>query len=669
MDRVLRHSIRGRLGRLQAENGEALFEKVCAELARIRIHANIKPSVLVAGHGDRGRDFENIPSSNPELVRSLGQEHGVQPDDSIVFACTLGRTGPKVKIENDIVTIHEKGRWPDRIYHFCETDFPSAHQTELCQWCAETYNTKLEILTGEVIADLLAESDLGSARRMLEVGVPLNPPFVLPPIDTQDFVGRKEQLASLARWLIEAEPATGVRIAGICGSPGVGKSGMAVYFARTQRDAFPDGVLGVDLRGVDDPAEVVSRLVAAQKQPLTPEEQDAPPHQIMQERFSGLDCLIILDNLENGAQLKALKPGGRASLLVTCRNRDVLAQFAVPAEHCLHLGPLADPDARAYIETALGPDGMTKTELSGLMRALRNLPLALRIGVRRVLEDPLQNGRVSRFLARLNDTADPLRELVVEGEADLDMIRLFALSLEALPETDRRAFACLSACATADFSILAAQAVTERASPHSLLARLVRLSLLDVDQQTARYRFHALLDDYSRRLADHWGLNYAARQRHAMAMTQLLRDSANAQGESLQRLLAEQAGVRLAAEYLAAYGRLDLPVLQGLNRMVEQSPLGAWHDKLLQQAYDRFDPDSREWMKGVLLLQRGKRALALGKLNEAHKAFEESLEIERRLEDERGEAMVLNSLGGVLRDLGQMDAAREESGDWAPPEK
>ncbi|MDP2833067.1 MAG: tetratricopeptide repeat protein [Pseudomonadota bacterium] len=663
MNGVLRNSIRERLGRLQSDNDEALFEEVCAELARIRIHANIRRSAFVAGHGDRGRDFENIPGSSPELVKALGQENGVVPNDRIVFACTLGRVKPKDKVKSDVHTIHEKGPKLDWIFHFCETDFPTAEQTELRKWCADTYGTHLEILTGNVIADLLAEPDLVSARRLLEVGVPLNAPFVLPSVDTQGFVGRQEQLDALTRWLTGGEPLAGGHIAGIHGSPGVGKSGLAVYFAQTCRERFPDGVVGIDLRGIVDPASVVARLATALRQPLTPEEQDAPPHQVMQTRFAALDCLILLDNLENGAALKALKPGGRSSLLITCRNRDVLAQFAVPAEHCLPLEPLTDPEAREYIESALGPEGMTESELIGLVEVLRNLPLALRIATRRLLEDPVVNGRISRFLTRLNDTGDPLRELVVEGEADLDLIRLFALSLEVLPEADRRAFACLSVCATADFGIRAAAAAMARSLPQLLLSRLVRLSLLDVNQETARYRFHALLDDYARRLAEHWGLTESARRQHAQAMAALLRDSAEARGDDLKQLLAEQSDVCLAAEYLAAHGRFELPVLQGLNCLVEQSALGKWHENLLKTAHGRLDQDSRQWSAAVLLLQRGKRWVASGKQDEARQAFEESLVIERRLKNERGEAMVLNSLGGVLRDQGRMDEARQSFED------
>ncbi len=88
-------------------------------------------------------------------------------------------------------------------------------------------------------------------------------------------------------------------------------------------------------------------------------------------------------------------------MLITCRNQDVLAQFAVPSAHRRPLGRLPRPEAVAYLQSALGDDIHTPAQLDQLADALRDLPLTLRIGARRVMEDPIVNGRIARFLARL----------------------------------------------------------------------------------------------------------------------------------------------------------------------------------------------------------------------------------------------------------------------------
>ncbi len=339
---------------------------------------------------------------------------------------------------------------------------------------------------------------------------------------------------------------------------------MAVHFAHLNRYRFPDGVIGVDLRGVNDPIDALASLAVALGEPLTSEEQGWPPHQIAQTRLAHLQCLILFDNLEHGGTLKQIRPGGRS---------------------------------------AIG-------------------------------------------------------ELRVPGEADLDLVRLFDLSLESLSEAERHAFACLSVCTTKGFGVRAAAAAIDRSDPMPLIGRLARLSLLDVDQSTVRFRFHAVVDDYARFQADRWGLAAAARARHAHAMANLLREKADMQGTDLLELLADQEDIRHGLEHFADIGHVDLALLQGLTRLVEQTALGAWHSSLLARLQERIDPESRTWLSAVLLLQQGKRNQALGRLEEARTAFETSLEINRAIKNQRGEAMVLNSLGGVLRDLGHLDEAR-----------
>ena len=102
--------------------------------------------------------------------------------------------------------------------------------------------------------------------------------FILPPVDTEGFAGRKTELQRLTDLLINGTPPAGGRIAGVYGAPGVGKSGLAVQFAKTERERFPGGVLGMDLREVEDPADAISRVATAQGEPLTLEEQVRPLH-------------------------------------------------------------------------------------------------------------------------------------------------------------------------------------------------------------------------------------------------------------------------------------------------------------------------------------------------------------------------------------------------------
>src|SRR5690606_34378409 len=73
-------------------------------------------------------------------------------------------------------------------------------------------------------------------------------PAQLPPA-APAFVGRAPQLATLHALL--AEPRTGPAIASIVGPAGVGRTTLAVHWAHTVAERFPDGQLYVNLRGFD----------------------------------------------------------------------------------------------------------------------------------------------------------------------------------------------------------------------------------------------------------------------------------------------------------------------------------------------------------------------------------------------------------------------------------
>ncbi len=205
MHRPLRQQIRFRLNALQSDNEETLFEQVCAAVARVRIHRNIKMSGFVAGHGDKGRDFENVPGFVPAVVGSRGKADGLSPDDSVVGACTLGSSDIPRKIRNDVREIHAAGPKPDRIYHFCESErlLAAPKQIELRDWCLQTYDTHLHIITGNTLADWLCDDDLVPiAQGLLGVGFAPGPGLQLAGIGDPD--PSRPQLGSASNLYIGA---------------------------------------------------------------------------------------------------------------------------------------------------------------------------------------------------------------------------------------------------------------------------------------------------------------------------------------------------------------------------------------------------------------------------------------------------------------------------------
>ncbi|MGH3373378.1 MAG: BTAD domain-containing putative transcriptional regulator, partial [Actinoallomurus sp.] len=161
------------------------------------------------------------------------------------------------------------------------------------------------------------------------------PPARLP-ADIRDFTGRVRESASLTRFLTgdpndsgdpgDPGPAAPA-VATVCGRPGVGKTTLAVHVAHRVREAFPDGQLYVNLRGIEaepaDPAQVLARFVRAfgVEGPAIPGDLDERA-----ELFRGLTAtrrvLVVLDNAANERQVRPLLPGSPGcGVLITSRVR------------------------------------------------------------------------------------------------------------------------------------------------------------------------------------------------------------------------------------------------------------------------------------------------------------------------------------------------------------
>lgn len=154
----LKQYIRFQLAQMSARNDQHLFERAAFELARQRISANILPATgPVQAGGDQGRDFESFRAHISGSFGSRGFVGRAQTK-ILVFACTLQKTLP-AKIRSDLKTIFAAGAKPDIVYYFAEPDLPVAARHKLQEHCRTTYNAELEVLDGQAIADMLADSE------------------------------------------------------------------------------------------------------------------------------------------------------------------------------------------------------------------------------------------------------------------------------------------------------------------------------------------------------------------------------------------------------------------------------------------------------------------------------------------------------------------------------
>jgi predicted ATPase/DNA-binding SARP family transcriptional activator len=180
----------------------------------------------------------------------------------------------------------------------------------------------------------------GEIARALANGASAPPSSI--PATGDSMIGRDAELAAACA-LLER---TDVSLVTLTGPGGVGKTRLAIQVARA-REPQCDRVYFVDLSPVRDPSGVIPAIAAAIGLPL---QSDRNAHDALAAAFDGRRTLLVLDNFEQIAsaaptlsRLSADAP--TLELLVTSRVR-----LGIPAEHELHVSPLAVPDIGAPVD-------------------------------------------------------------------------------------------------------------------------------------------------------------------------------------------------------------------------------------------------------------------------------------------------------------------------------
>ncbi|MFT4624928.1 MAG: serine/threonine protein kinase/tetratricopeptide (TPR) repeat protein [Myxococcota bacterium] len=228
-------------------------------------------------------------------------------------------------------------------------------------------------------------------------GVPHSAPPApdLPP-ERDPFVGRADDLAALDRRL-QAEG----RLVSLLGPGGVGKTRLALHYARSSQRAWPGGVYFCGLAEAQDADGIHDAVADALGVPLGGSDADARLGHAIAARGR---CLLVLDNFEQVVQhahatvQRWVAQTEEAVFLVTSR-----FLLGVPGEIGLRLNPLGRDEAIALFEAraasamgrALSP--VDRTAVGQLVDLLDHLPLAIELAAARAAVLP-----VARIVQRLD---------------------------------------------------------------------------------------------------------------------------------------------------------------------------------------------------------------------------------------------------------------------------
>lgn len=328
------------------------------------------------------------------------------------------------------------------------------------------------------------------------------------PVDVFGFTGRETELVDLDRIAgLCAEQSSGVVIAVLSGTAGVGKTALAVRWGHRVRRRFPDGQVYLDLHGYDadrpmTAADALHRLLSSVgvPGPEIPAELDERAARF-RTRVADRRMLIVLDNASSVEQVRPLLPGtGPCAVLVT--SRDALTGLvAAHGAHRLDVDVLPPVDAAALLRRLIGNRAEAEPgAVDVLADQCVRLPLALRVAAERAASRP--SVTLTEQTTELADRRRRLQLLDVGGDPRGSVSAVFSWSIRRLPDHVARTFALLGLHPGADFDAYATAALAGISCPQAQeqLAALVHANLVH-RTGPGRYGIHDLLRAYAAGLA------------------------------------------------------------------------------------------------------------------------------------------------------------------------
>ena len=505
------------------------------------------------------------------------------------------------------------------------------------------------------------------------------------PSDLADFIGRADHIDTLVAALSGAAPDRPPAVISIVGSPGVGKSSLAVHVAHAVRASFPDGQLYLELAGTsEDPreptdvlAEVLRVLdVTGAAVPETLHERAALYRSLLAHRR----MLIVLDDAAHAGQVRQLLPAtGGCAVVVTSRN--LLSDL--PNSRHVDLDVFTPDEAGQLLAATVGADRVAREpdQAAAILESCGHLPLAIRIAGAKLV------GRRAWSLRVLRERLDERRRLDELRIGELGVRASFDLSMRQLPEAAARALCLLALQGPQTWPGWVVAPLLHRPVADDVLDLLVDSSLVRLVGADAlgqpRYRLHDLLRAYAGEAAD-----AISRSERTEAIGRLLGAWLELLGRAVDRLppslfrpvpgrsprlpLPPALTERLLVDprgWLDAEreGLLNAVRLAAEWEMDEQ----AW--ELATAAVPYYDLHCRyeEWRRGHLLALRAVRAAGnrrgeaallrgTGQVNVYRDAYDQATEdftalwrLSQEIDDQRGTALGIAGLATVARVQGR----------------
>ncbi|MGE5830537.1 MAG: BTAD domain-containing putative transcriptional regulator, partial [Micromonosporaceae bacterium] len=217
----------------------------------------------------------------------------------------------------------------------------------------------LAMLRGD--RDLDASAPAPRSQPAAGPGVDHPVPAQLPPV-VAGFAGRTVELSTLDLALAESRTTpTMLLITAIGGTPGVGKTALAIWWAQRVKEHFPDGQLFLNLRGFGPtgqpmpPTEAVRACLDALgvRPDAIPASFDA---QVGKYRslMAGRRMLVVLDNAATADQVRPLLPGTPSCMVVVTSRAALTGLVVTEGARPITLDVFSAAESRELLRSRLG---------------------------------------------------------------------------------------------------------------------------------------------------------------------------------------------------------------------------------------------------------------------------------------------------------------------------
>jgi tetratricopeptide (TPR) repeat protein len=505
------------------------------------------------------------------------------------------------------------------------------------------------------------------------------------PAGTPFFTGRTDELRTLDGMISETSNDRPFIVA-IVGTPGVGKTALALHWAHQLADRFPDGQLYVDLRGYDSepvrPIEAIARFLRAlgvpsDRVPIGEAEAADLYRSLLAERR----LLILVDNVRSAEQIRPFLPGAGACLLVVTSRSVLTGLVAHDGAQRIGLDALPADDALALLTYMLGRERVEaeRAAVLELGRLCGFLPLPLRIAAANLASREHQS--VRDYVATLTRN-DPLTELAIVGDGPHSTVRtVFDQSYAALTPEEQRMFRLAGLAPGPNISVDAAATLVgmSQAEADRLMRGLAAAHMVTEDAY-GRYSFHDLLRAYARQRADEAGRGEALQRLFEWYLATTVAAAETLYPERVRLPLESPVESRFEDRRAAAAWLNDerANLVAVVHHTAERGPAPiSWQLVDALRGYFWLGSPGVEWLgcakaalhaahandaaDGVAATQLGIAQLYLhqGRHNDSLEAYRDSLAAMRKAKWHAGEVVTLSHLGNVHLHAGLLSEAEE----------